>query len=50
MLPRKMTDPDRGKAGRCIKSWKELVIKDMNDLHLKPTDAMDGGELEKFSN
>jgi len=27
--------------GRPRKTWKEVVDKDMNDLHLKPTDVMD---------
>ena len=33
-----MTEPDKEVKPRI--TWKEAVDKDMNDLHLKPSDAM----------
>jgi len=37
MLLRRLREPDRG---RPRKTWKEVVDKDMNDLHIELTDVM----------
>jgi len=34
----RLTEPEKDRPG---KTWKEVVDKDMNDLHTKPSDAMD---------
>ena len=29
------------------KAWKKVVAKDMNDLHIKPSDGMNGSKMER---
>jgi len=32
-----------------MKTWKEIVDKDMNDLHIKPSDAIDRSKWRQMS-
>jgi len=34
--------------GRPRKTWKEVVDKDMNDLHIEPRDAVDRNKWSKM--
>jgi len=38
-----------GKDSRPRKIWKEIVDKDMNDLHLKPSDAEDRSKWREMN-